>query len=91
MSVSSVPSGVQNTNAVQQQKELSRGKEVENDNDKDDAASKAVAQKAAAQKVAIEKIDSQKVDEKKAVVQAASRPSVNASGQIVGSVIDTQA
>jgi hypothetical protein len=36
-------------------------------------------------------VDAQASDEKKAVVQTAARPSVNTSGQVVGTIIDTQA
>lgn len=101
MAVNSVSSTAQNANVFLQQEQASRTKEVENDNDKDDVASKAVTQKvdvqkAVAQQVVVEKsdaqkVDAQKIDEKKAVVQTPPRPSVNTSGQIVGSIIDTQA
>lgn len=101
MAVDSVSSTTQNTNIFLQQQQASRAKEVENDNDKDDVASKSVTQKvdvqkAVAQQVVVEKSDAQKVDaqvadEKKAVVPTVTRPSVNTSGQIVGSIIDTQA
>lgn len=97
MSVSLVSSNVQNTNALQQQTQPTRGREMENDSDKDDVASKAATQrvsleKTTAQKVVVEKADAQKVDAQKTdAQQKASHATVNTSGQTVGSVIDTQA
>lgn len=91
MEVSSVSSSAQNTNAVQQQNQPPRAKEVENNKDKDDVVSKASAEKAAAQNAATEKANSQKVAERIAEEQVATRPSPNARGQIVGTIIDTQA
>jgi hypothetical protein len=101
MAVSSVSSSAPNANFMQIQKQGARAKEVENDNDKDDLASKLVSkkvdvQKATEQKVVVEKtdvqkVDSQKTDEKKVALQTASRASVNTRGQVVGSNIDTQA
>lgn len=91
MQVNSVPSAAQNTNAVQQQSQPPRTKDIENDGDKDDVASKALAQKAAAQNATVKEDVSQKLSETKAAEQVASRISANARGQIVGSIIDTQA
>jgi len=65
MEISSVSSNSGNLAAVQPQ--AVRAREVENDKDKDDSASKAVAP------------------------QTAPRPTVNTSGQTVGSIINTQA
>lgn len=70
MAISPVSSGVNTATAVQPQNQPARAKEVENDKDKDDGASKAAAQNTA---------------------QAAPRPTVNTSGQVVGSVVNTQA
>jgi hypothetical protein len=91
MQVNSVPSVAQNTTAVQQQSQLSRTKDVENDGDKDDIASKALTQKATAQTSSVKEEVSQKISETKAAEQVATRISANARGQIVGSIIDTQA
>ncbi len=66
MEISSVSSSVKNAAAVQPQNPPVRAKEVENDKDKDDGASRAAA-------------------------QAASRPTINTSGQVVGSIVNTQA
>ena len=66
MSISPVASSVQHTPAVQSQTQPVRAKEVENDKDKDDGASKVVA-------------------------PPTPSPSVNTSGQVVGSTINTQA
>jgi hypothetical protein len=65
MAISSVSSGI--SAATQLQSQPVRGREAENDKDKDDGAANAVAQ------------------------AAAQRPSVNTSGQVVGSVINVQA
>lgn len=67
MAISPVSSSVNNTAAVQPQKPPVPAKEVENDKDKDDGASKAAA------------------------AQTAPRPTVNTSGQVIGSNINTQA
>ena len=66
MEISSVSSSIPNVAAAQTQSQLARVKEVENDKDKDDGASKQVA-------------------------QAAPRASVNTNGQVVGSIVNTQA
>lgn len=102
MAVNSVSSTAQNSNIfLQQQEQVSRTRETENDREKDDITSRPVAQKvdlqkAVEQQVVVEKQDAQRVDakvadEKKTVVQNTTRPTVNTSGQVVGSIIDTQA
>jgi hypothetical protein len=102
MAINSVSSTAQNSNIfLQQQEQVGRARDLE-DSKKNDAVTakpldqKVDAQKAVAQQVVVEKSDAQKVDaqvtdEKKAVVQAATRPSVNTNGQVVGTIIDTQA
>lgn len=101
MAVDSVSSTTQNSNIFLQQQQARSARDLENDKDKDDVATKSVAekvdiQKAVSQQVVVEKSEAQKVDAKKAeektpVVQTVARPSVNTSGQVVGSIIDTQA
>ncbi len=71
MAISSVSSGVNIATAVQPQILPSRVKDLENDKDKDDGASKAAAQNATA--------------------IAETRPTVNTTGRVVGSVTNTQA
>jgi len=66
MQINTASPSLQKTTAVQPQAQASRAKEVENDKDKDDGASKVAT-------------------------QAAPRPTVNTSGQVVGSFINTQA
>lgn len=68
MEISSAASSVRNTPPVQPQTPPVRTKEVENDGDKDDSATKLAA-----------------------ATQAAQRPTVNTSGQVVGSIVNTQA
>ena len=91
MEVSSVSSAIQNTNTVQQQNQPPRAKDVESNKDKDDVVSKAVAEKEAAQKVSTDKANSQKLAERISEEQVSTRPSPNGRGQIVGTIIDTQA
>jgi hypothetical protein len=91
MEVSSVSSAIQNTNAVQQQNQPPRAKDVESNKDKDDVVSKTVAEKEAAQKVSTDKANSQKLAERISEEQVSTRPSPNGRGQIVGTIIDAQA
>ena len=102
MVVNSASTTAQNSTVFsQQQEQVSRSRETENNRYKEDVASRPLAQKvdvqkAVEQRVVVEKQDAQRVDanvadEKKAVVQNTARPSVNTSGQVVGSLIDTQA
>lgn len=97
MSVSLVSSNIQNANAVQQQKQPTRGQEMENNNDKNDVASKAAAQRvgvekaSAQQKVVAEKADAQKVDAQKENLKETQRATVNTRGRTVGSYIDSKA
>ena len=65
MSISSVSPSVTSTPPVQPQTQPARAKEVENDHDKDDGASKVAA--------------------------PAPTASVNTSGQVVGTTINTKA
>ena len=66
MAINPVSSNVRHTAPIQQQKQPSNVKEVENDKDKDDSGSTVAA-------------------------QVAPRSTVNTSGQVVGSHINTQA
>jgi len=91
MEVSSVSSAIQNTNAIQQQNQPPRSKEVGNEKDKADAVSKEVAEKAAVQNAATDKANTQKLAERISEEQVATRPTPNGRGQIVGTIIDTQA